>query len=173
MTEATNPSVLAALGLNGKLFIAQLINFSVVLFVVWRWIYKPLLAAMDKREKTIAGGLNNAEKAQQTLADVERRTEGMLNEARQTSQRMIDETRAEAVEERKKLTEETQAELERQLAEARDRLKADKQAILTSIKTEVAELIAAATQKVAGEGVKEDAQHALIQSAIRELAGEK
>lgn len=169
MIETANPSFLAALGLNAKLFVAQLINFSIVLYVVWRWIYKPLLKVMDKRAQTIAGGLENAEKAQKTLADVERKTETMLTEAQQVSQKIIEEARVEAGLERKKLTAETQTELERQLADARERLKADKQAMLTSIKVEVADLIAEATQKVMSGGADDEAQRKLIKEAIKEV----
>ena len=45
--EAAKESVLGALGVNWKLFIAQLLNFSVVLFIMWKWVYTPLLKAID------------------------------------------------------------------------------------------------------------------------------
>lgn len=169
MTEAlTQPGVLASLGVNGKLFAAQLVNFAVIIFVVWKWVYKPLLHTMDAREKKIVDGLAHSEQAKKILAESEATQAAMLKDARQESQRMVEAAQQEAETERKRLMAETSTELERQLADARERLKSEKLAMLQVVKNEVAELVVAATEKVA-RSMDAKAQHALVSEAIGEL----
>jgi hypothetical protein len=69
-THATTLEVglIGTLGLNRDLFFAQLFNFAVVFFVMWRWVYKPLVKAMDERSATIAKGLSDAEAATKALS---------------------------------------------------------------------------------------------------------
>jgi F-type H+-transporting ATPase subunit b len=169
MTEAlTQPGVLASLGVNGKLFAAQLVNFAVIIFVVWKWVYKPLLKTMDAREQKIVDGLSHAEQAKKILAESEAKQTEMLKTARQESQRMVEAAQQEAEAERKRLMAETSAELERQLADVRERLKGEKLAMMQTVKNEVADLVLAATEKVA-RSMDAKAQHALVTEAISEL----
>src|SRR3954467_12266796 len=69
-TEATTASggVLGTLGVDWKLFLAQLINFGIVLFIFWKWVVKPLGTTLTKRQERIEAGLKNAERT-----DVERK----------------------------------------------------------------------------------------------------
>ena len=70
-----------ALGINGKLLIAQLLNFLVVLFVL-RWaVYKPLLSAMRKRRERIEFGIKGAEEADRRLAQVDSASQMRLRKA--------------------------------------------------------------------------------------------
>jgi F-type H+-transporting ATPase subunit b len=170
MTEpVSSAGVLGTLGINGKLFIAQLVNVSVILFVVWRWVYRPLLRLMDAREKKIAEGLANADKAKLSLSDAERTREELLRTARLDAHALMETARQEAEEERKRLMAQTQADLERQLEEARDRLKREKDATLDQARKEVAQLVLNVTEKVVPGVVAGDRERALIQQAIAEL----
>lgn len=165
----TQPGVLATLGINAPLFIAQLVNFSVVMLVVWRFIYKPLIKIMDAREKRIADGLLHADQAKRNLADAEATQEAMLKKAHIESQKMIDEAKSAAEKERQTVMVQTQQDLERQLAEAKERLKREKEAMLTAIRNEVTDLVMDATKKVAVESSSPEAQRKLIGQALGQI----
>ena len=45
---------LGTLGINGKIFLAQLVNFVLVLIVLWRWAFTPIVKILDKRRDQIA-----------------------------------------------------------------------------------------------------------------------
>ncbi len=170
MTEVvTQPDVLGSLGINGKLFLAQLINVGIVLFVVWRWVYRPLLKVMDTRAKKITDGLDHAAQAKQWLAEAETKKTDMIREAMHEAQALINEAQATAETKRQEVLQETQADLERQLQEARARLKQDKEALLQAAKGELVTLIAAATERVAGEIMEEKGQKSSIERALRAL----
>ncbi len=170
MTEVTTqPGLLDLFGLDGKLFLAQLVNFAVVIFVVAKWVYKPLLRAVDARQKTIQTGLEDAEVAKRDRELSAAEAKATKTKSQKEGQGIVEAARQEALAERARLTAETQAELERQLEEARLRIQEEKAAMTLSVKKDMVELILAATQKVASQTLDEKAHRALIQSAITDL----
>ncbi len=63
------------LGIQWPKLIAQFVNFAIVLFVLWRFAYKPVFQLLEARRQKIADGIANAEKIKAELAatEVERR----------------------------------------------------------------------------------------------------
>ncbi len=171
MTEAvTQTGLLETLGLNGKLFIAQLVNFSIVLLVVWRWVYRPLLKAMDARSQKIDQGLKNAAEAKRLMADASEEREKVIRKAKTEARAILETVKAEADTERAKRSAELQAELDKQLTEARTRLAQDKDAIMVTIRSEAADLVAKATERVTGDVIQSKEHRALIEQALKETS---
>ena len=168
MSEPSS-GILGSLGINGLFFLAQLINFGLVVFVVWRWIYRPLLKIMDERAKKIAGGLNDAELAKRHLAESEVERKKILDATRKESDGLIDEARQSAEQEKTRIMKEAQMSLDQQLDDARVRLRQEKEAIVGAVKYEMAELVTLAAEKVAGEGLDPAAHRTLIKKAIEGL----
>ncbi len=166
MTEVASTGVIAALGINGKLFLAQLINFALVVFVVWRFVFRPLGSVMDKRAKKINEGLTNADRAKKELAEAEEQKKTLLAAARKEARGIVEEARGKAEEEKQNVVAATKVELERQLEDARGRLKRDKELLVKAIRHEVADLVSLATEKITGKTVSPDAQKKLIEEAL-------
>ncbi len=170
MTEVTTqPGVLELFGLNGKLFLAQLINFTVVIFVVAKWVYKPLLKAIDARAGTIQKGLKDAEEAKRERQAAVADARNAHDQAQVEARALIEVARGEAIAERAKLMAETQVELEHQLNEARARLQEEKLVMTAAFKQEMVELVLAATTKVVAKTLDADGHRVLIEQAIKEL----
>ena len=51
---------IAALGINLKVFVAQLVHFLIILFIFWKWIYGPIVKMLDKRAETIDKSIKQA-----------------------------------------------------------------------------------------------------------------
>ncbi|HEU0050434.1 MAG TPA: F0F1 ATP synthase subunit B [Patescibacteria group bacterium] len=173
MNETVQTGILASLGINWELFIAQLINFALVVVVVWRFIYRPLLKTMDDRAKKISDGLSDADLAKKQLLEAEEEKKSILQYARKESQSLVAEARDQAEIEKQKVLDASKKDLEKQLEDARARLKRDKESIIKAIKNEMADLVTLATEKVAGASVNAAAQHGLIEKAIDELKEEQ
>lgn len=69
------------------------IAFLVVLFVLKRFAWGPILAALDEREQSIAGALNEADKVRKEMAELAASNENELKEARAERDRMMREAR--------------------------------------------------------------------------------
>lgn len=81
---------LTAFGVNWKLLLIQGVNFGVLLFLLHRYLYKPLFAVLAKRQEVIAGGLRDAEKAKSEMARVTTESEELLRHAREEGGKLVE-----------------------------------------------------------------------------------
>src|SRR3989338_9915830 len=81
--------VAATLGLNGKLFLAQLINFGLLVLILWRLLYKPLVSFMETRAKRIVEGLDNAKRYDEKLKELESERQNVLVKADREAQKIL------------------------------------------------------------------------------------
>jgi F-type H+-transporting ATPase subunit b len=169
MTEVTQTGVLESLGINWMLLIAQFVNFAFIVLILWLLVYRPLMRAIDKRNKKIADGLSQAEQAEQALFKAEQDKEAMLRAAEKQAEKTLSEVRQEAIDERKRLQAETQAELERQLSLSREKLKQEKEHMVTEAKKELGELVVLATAKVTEGELKIPAQKKIVEGALSQV----
>ncbi|MFH2062614.1 MAG: F0F1 ATP synthase subunit B [bacterium] len=163
---AEGVGVAASLGLNWKLFLAQLVNFGLVLLVVWRFIYRPLMKVMDERSGRIERGLKDAEesKALREQAGEERRK--TLAEARVQSKEILEAADADAKRRMEESTAKIRAEVERVVNDGKRRLRDEQETLLAEAKAEIVDLVIAVTEKVLGEKVSSQKDLELVRSAI-------
>ena len=64
----SDKGTLSSLGINGTLFIFQLINFAIVALILWYLILKPITKKMSERQKMIDDGIDNAKKIEDNIA---------------------------------------------------------------------------------------------------------
>jgi len=160
--------MLTKLGIDGRLFIAQLVNFLVLFIVLRAFAWKPLLMALEARRAKIKKGVDDAEKAKQQIKDIEKERETVMNKARAESMHMIEqaEQKAQAVKDEK--VKETQVEVEQQLKEAKEQIKGERIASYDLLKKDLSKLITAATGKIVQEMTAESHEK-LIQEAIVDM----
>jgi len=169
VTEAVQSGVAATLGLDLGLFFAQLVNFALVLVILWRLAWKPLLSVMESRRQEIARGLEHAEQAKAELAAANTERDHLIKDARHEARIMIDVSKVDAERERVEAAAALKMELDGQLTESRNVLERERNAMLRSVKSEIADLVVAATEKVSGQTVKGDTQDKLVREAIAEI----
>src|ERR1700722_18214085 len=87
---------LTKLGIYWPKLIAQTINFGIVLFVLWKFAYRPVLAMLQQRRDKIAESMANAEKIKTELAQTEVAREEILSKANTQANKLIEEARAAA-----------------------------------------------------------------------------
>lgn len=170
MTEVVSqPGLLGSLGIKAELFGAQLLNFLIILFIVWRFVYRPLLRTMDKRTKKITDGLRDADEAKMALQKAQESKKAVLKEADKEAQALIDKAHAEAEEQRKEMLAETHREIEKHVEQARQQMKDEREATVKAVKSEMAQLVMVATEKVLGKGLTDKDQHAFIERELKDL----
>ena len=162
---AANPLIEVAPGL----MIWTLIAFGLTFWVLKRFFFGPIQAAIDARRERIRQAIEEAERARseaRTMLEEHRR---MIQEARGESEQILAEGRRIADSQRDRLREELEVERQRRLEETTTQIEAETRRALEQIRSEVAELALAATGKVTGK-VLTDADHRrLIDEAIGEL----
>lgn len=159
-----------ALGINWPKLIAQTVNFSIVLFVLWRWAYKPILALLEQRRQQIADSVANAEKIKAELAKTEAARQAILNQANIRANQLIVEARTAAIRIQEVETQKAIAAAEQIVAKAREATTLDQARMLIELKREIGRLVVQTTAAVAGKVLTADDQRRLIEETNRELA---
>lgn len=165
---AESTGALGALGVDGKLFLAQLVNFGIVFFVMWKWVYTPLLKVMDERTKKIEQGVSDAEAAGALLRASEDQGVKAIADARKQAKAILDEAAAAAETERQAMAHKTRLEVEKIVAQGREQLKGEHRKMVTDAKAELGSLVAMAAEKVLREKIDPKKDAALIAEALKE-----
>lgn len=165
---AEQGGVLGTLGISPTLFTAQLINFTIVVLVMWRWVYRPLLAMIEKRNADIAQGIAHAKQAETHLAEAAREKEDLLQATRREAHELLEQTKAQAEVLRKEKITQARAEIEKIAVEAKEQLRAERDSAYAALKVDIARLVAQATQRVVA-GMDEKTHRQIIEKAIRDI----
>ncbi|MCU0435027.1 MAG: F0F1 ATP synthase subunit B [Bacteroidia bacterium] len=122
------------------LFFWMMVTFLIVLFLLTRFAWKPIMKMIKDREASIDDALKSAEKAKADIASMQADNERLLNEARRERDTMLKEARdmkdaivAEAKGKAKQ-------EADKLIAAARESIHNEKMAAITELKNQVAQL---------------------------------
>jgi F-type H+-transporting ATPase subunit b len=151
-------------------FLGQLIFFAILIWFSWRFIWPPLMNAIEERQKKIAEGLAAAERSQKDLSDAQDRVNDALREARtkaneiieqahQRANQIIDQAKTDAVAEAERQKVAAQAEIEQAVHRAREQLR-----------TQVAALAVAGAEKLIQREINADTHRDLLDRLVTEIA---
>ncbi len=150
-------------------FIGQTIAMIVFVWFCMKFIWPPLMKAIDDRRKVIADGIAAGERGQKELADARHGSEAILAEARQKAVQVVDiahKRSGELVGEAKSVA---LAEGERIVTAARSEISNEKTRARDTLRKEVAALAVAGASKVLGREVDAKAHAALLDELAAEL----
>ena len=161
--------VLGTLGINWKLFLAQLVNFSIVLFIFWKWVVKPLGATLAKRTEKIEQGLKNAAYTEEEKKKFE---EWRQAEMKRTRTQIDDLTRTAsdtANKLKQQIISEAQNEAGQIVTQARASIENEKNQAMKEAKQELATLVVAASEKILRGKMDPKKDHELINESMKEM----
>jgi F-type H+-transporting ATPase subunit b len=158
--------LIKVLGLDWKILLAQLINFAVLLFVLFKFAYKPMFKFLDERKDKIEKGIENAEQAEERLKEIEVKEEEVLKNAKVEAAAILDKTRADAEELRKKEIAKTREEIGKIINQEKENMRAEKAEVLRDIRKEVSVLVYSALEKVLEEKVDGRKDEELIKKML-------
>jgi len=162
--------VTTTFGLNLGHFIAQVLSFSIVAFLLHRFAYKPILRTLEERRQRIAEGLSNAEKIKEELAGTAAARQEILLQANTQAQQLIAEARTAAARVQEQETQKAIAAAEQIVAQAREATLADHARMLAELKREIGQLVVQTTGRVAGKVLTDEDQRRLVEETNRQLA---
>jgi F-type H+-transporting ATPase subunit b len=157
-------------GWTWQLFLAQVVSFVVVALLLKRFAYKPILAVLEERRRTIEEGQLNAERIKKELAEAEKRYQEIVAKANADAQKMIDEARESAAHLSERKQQEAITAAEQIIAKAREAAAIEHDRTMESLKRELGRLVVDTTAKVTGKVLTPDDQRRLQEEAAREVA---
>lgn len=160
-------------GIEPILLVAQLVNFLIILYVLKRFAYKPLLTLLKNREETIKKGLKDAQDARAMLENAEQKERDILMKAQEQAKILLEETKKQNVEMMRKTEEETKKRTEEMMVEAKRQIQEESKSAEIRLKTYTSELALAFLTKATKELFTEREQKEAIQNAVKKMKGMK
>jgi F-type H+-transporting ATPase subunit b len=157
-------------GLDAPHFIAQVVSFSIVAFLLHRFAYKPILTVLEERSQRIAEGMANAEKIKQELANAQARAQEILGQASAQGNQFIEEARQSAARVLEQETQKAIAAANDIIVKARQANEAELARMKTELRKEVGRLVVATSAKVTGNILSAEQQGRLAEQTAKELA---
>ncbi len=162
--------ILEQFGVEWPKFLAQLILFIIVYFVLQKFAFGPIVAMLEERRKRIEEGQANAEKIKKQLAEAESRYQEILTKANGDAQKMLDEARASASVLAERRAQQAIGEAEQIIAKAREATSLEHDRVLAELKREVGRLVIETTTKVTGKVLTADDQKRLSEEVANQVA---
>ena len=146
----------------------QVINFLILLYLLNRFLFKPVLARLDERSEKISRGLEDAETAarDRELARAER--EAAVSEARKEASEMIANANKIATDTRNEILSEARSEAEKVTTRAREEIVAEKDRAMAELRAQVADLALAAAGRLVRSEMDGPTQRRLVEEFLAE-----
>ncbi|PIP67013.1 MAG: ATP synthase F0 subunit B [Parcubacteria group bacterium CG22_combo_CG10-13_8_21_14_all_41_9] len=158
MTNKTHMEILQAFGLDIKLLIANLVNFLILVFILYKLGYKPILKFVKERQDKIEKGIKHAEEAAKRLDDAATEQDKILSKAHKEAQNIIGKAKDQAKIQADAIVKRTKDEASAIVAKAKKEISLEKEQSLLSVRKEAGVAVIAATEALLKKKVdsKED-----------------
>ena len=157
-------------GVDWPHLLAQIMSFSILCFLLYKYAYKPVLAILDLRRRQIEQGIADNKKIKLELTKTEIGRHEILMEAGAEATRIIEEARAAAAQLRKNENQKAIATAEQIVVKAREAAVQEQARLLAEFKGKLGVLVVQATAQLTGKVLTLEDQRRLAEETIRQVA---
>ncbi len=161
--------LLTKLGIDWRLLIAQLVNFLILVLILYKFLYKPVLKMLDGRKEKIEKGLRDAEQLGVELEKTKELQAAEIQKAKQEARGIIEEAEKRAETAGAETKAKTKAEVEKLITAAKNQIIQEKEKMMAEVRKEAAELVVAVAEKVVGKSIDAKIQKNLIEETVEEV----
>ena len=148
-----------------------MINFILLVALIYRLLYKPVREFLDKRTQEIEGKIQSAEEKEAAADALRLDLEEQVKENRQRSRQFLDEAERRAENIQESLLAEAKKESQALLRRAREEIRLEKEKAWAELKSEVADLSLLLASKVIQENLDQEKHQHLIEETLTRLDG--
>ncbi len=152
-----------------KSLLVQGINFLFLLVILWKILYKPLVAKMDERTAAIKKSLEEAQRARAEAQRQQEENAARLREAYSEAQAIRDAALKEAADEQRKLVGAARVEAQRLVDSARAQLESDVRRARDELRREVADLATSVAEKLIRRSLRDEDHRRIVAEAVKTL----
>ncbi len=158
----------ATLGLNWAGFIWHLINFAILFFVLYRFLFPPVLRMLDERQARIRESMERAESLREESTRAAEAVKAQLDEARREGQNIINNATQIAERLRSERQQQAQAEYETILRRAQEDAAREREQAFAELRQQVADLAVMAAERIIHRQLDPAAQRQLVSEFLAE-----
>lgn len=158
-----------ALGVNAGSFIWYFVNFVILLLLLQRFLYRPVLTALANRTSRIQESIENAEQVKQQLSRAQQDYEAQIGRARQEAAQIMAQANERAQVQVREVLANAQAEAARIKVEAQEQAQQEREQLLRGLQGQLANLVTQTASTVIGQELQGTGHERLIQQSIADL----
>lgn len=143
--------IIGVFGIDWHVLIVQIVNFTLLLSVLWYFLYKPLTTMIENRRAQIIKGVADAERAEAALKDADAKRANILAQASIEAQDIVTSARASGKARETEIIDAAQGKYERMLAEAAQKSAELEREAIAKSKQEIAKLVVLGVEKTLKE----------------------
>lgn len=157
------------LGIEPMLLVAQVVNFFIIVVLLKKYLYKPILSLLDKRRKEIEEGVALSAKMKEEEEKLRVKEEKAMVKAREEALGIIDSAKKQAKDVEKELVAKAHAQAAAILTRAKDEAGEFKKEAQTSLRREAVELAVRMASRLLATVMTAKAQHTVISAHMKDL----
>ena len=154
--------------IDAKLILAQLVNFFIVLGVLYKFAYKPVLQLLNDRTAKIEKSLDDAKKIEDKLVAQGEEYKKIVTDARVEAQKIMDKATAQSEEKREALLLKAKEEIGVIINKEKDKMLSEKAETMKEMKKEIVELVSLSLEKIIGEKSLSKDDQEVIKNLVKE-----
>lgn len=154
---------------NPGLIVWTIITFVLLVVVLRKFAWKPILDGLHRREEGVRSTLERAEQARTEAERLLQENRKQLEQAEQQGRRILNESRALADKLKEEIIEKANQQSRRMVDQAKDEIERDKDAALSQLRNEVASLAINAAEKILDESLDEPRQRKIVDTYLKGL----
>ena len=149
--------------------VVQMVVFATLILITMKWIWPPILRAMDERQRKIAQGLAAAEEGEQQLSQARDKADAIIREARERANQIIEHAQHRANELIEQAKGSASSEGARIVAAAQQQIELDTTRAKESLRREVAGIAVGAASKLLGREIDARAHADLLEQLAEQI----
>jgi F-type H+-transporting ATPase subunit b len=149
--------------------LGQTLAFVIFVAICWKYVWPPIIAIMEEREKRIADGLEAAKKADDSLEDAQLAFDQEINKAKAEAAEILEKANSRASQIVNDATEKAEVEAEKILSSASKTIENDVNKAKEELRQKMSELIIDTSEKILGDEISSEKHQELLKKAASEL----
>lgn len=165
--QATSP--VAVLGLNWQLFVAQLINFAVILFILWKWVFTPVAKKLQERTDRIEKAMRDQASTEKEKQDFEKWKQEQMVNTRHEASVIIGKAQTDAITTKDEILKQAKEEQLKLVDQGKKQIEQEKNLAMQSAKSELADIVTQAAEKILRQKLDGNKDKELIKESLKSI----
>lgn len=157
------------LGINPLLLVAQIVNFGIVLFLLKKFLYTPVVKVLDERKKKSEEIDEMHTKANDKVAGAQKEEQKIKKEAQTEAETIIANAKLQGEKEKEEIVKQGEKEVATMRAKLEQEFAREKQELVKELKAQAADLSVMVAEKILKDTLDETKQKTLVSKAIKDL----
>ena len=162
-------AVAGQFGLNGTMFAAQLVNFLIVMIILWAFVYKPVTRMLEERSEKIEKSMKQADEIEKRVTEIEKERDNVIVDARKEAQGIAEKAQKDSVVRGDEMIAAAKREVERVISKGKRQLSEEKSEMLREMRKDVVDIAMKAAARIVQDSIDEKKSKSLAEEVVRKM----